>query len=260
IFVGTNRNGICDFKVNNTQYNTQQMFIFNNASTFTVQAISPRTVGFNRWIYTNWSDNGDTTHNVNVTGNMTLTAFYKAQYKLQINSVPGNTFGGNDYFDSASTKTFGVLSKFVLYNGQWFQFKGWDGTGIGSYTSPDSTGNDTAVTVTLYNAIVETARWVVPIGIKPVSTEIPKEFNLYQNFPNPFNPNTKINFDLPKGSDVKIVIYDLLGRETAVIANEQLDAGKYSVDFDASSFASGVYFYRITAGDYTNIRKMMIVK
>lgn len=260
IFVGTNRNNICDFKVNGVQYNTQQQFVFPNASTLTVQALSPKIVGFNRYVYVNWSDNGDTTHTVTVNGNLTLTANYKIQYRLAINSTPGNTYGGNDYFDSSATRTFGVLSRYVFYNGGWYQFAGWNGNGNGSYTSPDSTGNDTVASVTMNNPIVETARWVVPIGIKTIGSEIPKVYALYQNFPNPFNPNTTINFDLPKGSDVKIIIYDLLGREVEMLVNQRLDAGKYSLDFDAAKYASGVYFYRITAGDYVSIKKMMIVK
>ncbi|HJY63654.1 MAG TPA: T9SS type A sorting domain-containing protein, partial [Ignavibacteria bacterium] len=266
--IGTNRSGICDFKVNNVQYNNTQQLIFPNASAVTVQAISPKTVGFTRYVYTNWSDNGDTTHIVTLNSNLTLTAFYKAQYKLQINSTPGNTFGGNDFFDSATTRTFGVLSRDILYQGNWYQFKGWTGSGNGSYTSPDTTGNDTSATVTLRNPIVETANWrTPPIGVKQNGTEIPKVFMLYQNFPNPFNPVTTITFDIPSPSNVNIIVYDLLGREVETVVNQLVEPGKFTIDFNSSNYASGVYFYRIDAqavnkqhGEYSSIKKMVILK
>jgi len=259
--VGTNRPTICDFQVNGNTYNTTQNLIFTNGSVVNVRAISPRIQGFYRYVYLNWSDNGDTAHNITINSNTTLTAIYKVQYRIQMNSVPGNTYGGNDFFDSASTRTFGVLSRDVFFNGNWYQFKGWTGSGNGSYTSPDSTGNDTSATVTLFNPIVELANWrTPPIGIKSISTEIPKVFKVYQNYPNPFNPKTLINFDIPKASDVKIAIYDLLGREVEVIINRNLEPGKYSFDFVALNYASGVYFYRITAGEFTDIKKMLIVK
>lgn len=257
--IGTNRNGICDFKVNGVQYNTLQNLIFPISSSVTVQAISPKVVGFFRYIYTNWSDNGDTTHNVVLNNNLSLTAFYKIQYRLQINSTVGNTFG-DGYHDSAQSFQFGVNSRNVFYQGNWYTFRGWTGTGIGSYTSPDSSGNDTAVTISLLNPIIEAARWGTPIGIQNLSTEIPKEYKLYQNFPNPFNPQTNINFDIIKTGNVKIIMYDLLGREVKTILNMELLPGKYSVDLMADNFASGLYFYRITAGDFVDVKRMLIVK
>jgi len=265
--VGTNRPSQANYKVNGVQYNTTQQFIFNNGSNVTVQAVSPTTIGFNRYVYVNWSDNGDTTHVINVSNSLNLLATFKVQYKLQINSDPGNTFG-SDYFDSASTRTFGVLSRNVFFQNQWYQFKGWSGAGNGSYTSPDTTGNDTSATVTLNNAIVETANWrTPPIGIHQNGTEIPKVFMLYQNFPNPFNPVTKISFDIPNSSNVNIVIFDLLGREVETLVNGIIEPGKFTASFDASNYASGIYFYRIEAkavnrqnGEYSSIKKMVIVK
>jgi hypothetical protein len=257
--IGTNRNTICDFKVNGIQYNTTQQLVFPNASVVTVQAISPKTVGFNRYVYVNWSDNGDTTHTVTMNSNLTLTANYKAQYRLVINSSIGNTFGDN-YYDSNTTAQFRVNSRIFIFNGTSYTFRGWLGNGQGSYTSPDSTGNDSAVSVVMANPIVETARWTAPIGINALGTEIPKEYKLYQNFPNPFNPQTNINFDITKAGNVKIIIYDLLGRDVETLVNMELNPGRYNVDFDGSAFASGLYFYRITAGEFVDIKKMLIVK
>ncbi|MCI0448626.1 MAG: T9SS type A sorting domain-containing protein [Chlorobi bacterium] len=100
------------------------------------------------------------------------------------------------------------------------------------------------------------------------NSEIPEEFNLYQNYPNPFNPTTKIVYHIPKQSFVKLVVYDILGKEIATLVNKQTQAGSYEVQLDASSMPSGVYFYKITAGDgsapltasFTDIKKMILIK
>jgi hypothetical protein len=90
---------------------------------------------------------------------------------------------------------------------------------------------------------------------------IPKDFSLEQNYPNPFNPVTKIAYSIPKESRVTLVVYDLLGREIAkLVNNETKKAGTYIVEFNAFSFASGVYFYRIQAGNYVQTKRMVLVK
>ncbi|MBZ0203588.1 MAG: T9SS type A sorting domain-containing protein [Ignavibacteria bacterium] len=98
------------------------------------------------------------------------------------------------------------------------------------------------------------------IGIQQTSAEIPNSFSLSQNYPNPFNPTTNIKFDIPKSSNVKLVIYDALGREVAVLANEELKAGTYQADWDASEYSSGVYYYKIEAGEFIETKKMIVLK
>jgi outer membrane protein assembly factor BamB len=98
------------------------------------------------------------------------------------------------------------------------------------------------------------------IGISGNNGSIPKSFTLYQNYPNPFNPVTQIKFDVPKVSNVKITIFDVLGREVSILVNGELKAGVYNADWNASSFASGIYFYEIKAGDYRDVKKMVLVK
>ncbi|MBK6539067.1 MAG: T9SS type A sorting domain-containing protein [Ignavibacteria bacterium] len=80
---------------------------------------------------------------------------------------------------------------------------------------------------------------------------MPNEFSLGQNYPNPFNPATKIKFELRNTSFTNLVIYDGLGREVETIVNEQLNAGSYEADWNASNFPSGVYFYKLTTGDFS---------
>jgi photosystem II stability/assembly factor-like uncharacterized protein len=89
---------------------------------------------------------------------------------------------------------------------------------------------------------------------------IPKSFELGQNYPNPFNPATVITYGLPRNSFVKLSIYDDLGREVKVLVNSQENAGSYSVNFDANNLPSGVYFYRIEAGNYSDTKKLILIK
>ena len=89
---------------------------------------------------------------------------------------------------------------------------------------------------------------------------VPERFSLDQNYPNPFNPLTVIRYQLPVQSRVTLKIYDVLGQEVATLVNEIQDAGFKSVKWNAGSMASGMYMYRIVAGTYSEVRKMMIIK
>jgi hypothetical protein len=97
-------------------------------------------------------------------------------------------------------------------------------------------------------------------GIIPVSNEIPSGFNLQQNYPNPFNPATNIKFSIPKAGLVILKVYDIAGCEVAELVNQSLNAGTFNYDFDASHLSSGVYFYKIAADGFTDVKKMMLVK
>lgn len=97
------------------------------------------------------------------------------------------------------------------------------------------------------------------IGITNISS-VAKEFSLSQNYPNPFNPNTKINFSIPKSDYVSLRVYDMLGREVSVLVNGQLTAGEYQADFNAKGLSSGMYYYSLRAGEYVDVKKMVLVK
>ncbi len=108
-----------------------------------------------------------------------------------------------------------------------------------------------------------------PVGIININSEIPKEFSLSQNYPNPFNPSTKIQFSISRtpltplsqrGDNVRLVVFDVLGREIATLVNEQLQPGTYEVDFDGSKFSSGIYFYTIQAEGFIDTKRMILVK
>ena len=99
-----------------------------------------------------------------------------------------------------------------------------------------------------------------PSGITGNGTNLPDKFELSQNYPNPFNPVTKINYAIPKQSVVTVKVFDMLGREVAVLVNEQKAAGYYSIDFDATALSSGVYIYKMKAGEYVQTKKMVLLK
>lgn len=99
-----------------------------------------------------------------------------------------------------------------------------------------------------------------PVSASLGNGSLPTEFSLAQNYPNPFNPTTVISFALPTASSVTLSIYNVLGQEVSTLLNTTLPAGEHQVEFDASSYASGVYFYRLSADSFSDTRKMMLVK
>ncbi len=88
----------------------------------------------------------------------------------------------------------------------------------------------------------------------------PKEFKLEQNFPNPFNPTTTIQYQLPQDAKVTLKVYDILGSEVATLVNEEQEAGYKEVKFNGSNIASGMYVYRLHSGNFVSTKKMMVVK
>jgi hypothetical protein len=89
---------------------------------------------------------------------------------------------------------------------------------------------------------------------------IADNYSLSQNYPNPFNPSTTIKFSIPKSEYVSLKIYDIMGKEIATLVNSQLNMGSYSVDFNAKNLSSGVYFYKLISGDFTEVKRMTLVK
>ncbi len=93
-----------------------------------------------------------------------------------------------------------------------------------------------------------------------VSYDVPAEFVLSQNFPNPFNPSTRISYFVPKESFVSIRVYDFLGREVTTLVSETKSTGSYELSFDASNLPSGTYFYTLIADNYSETKKMILIK
>jgi len=162
--------------------------------------------------------------------------------------------GTNSHANLTTTGAIGNNTEYMLpANNEWatkilqmplgtdkVMFTAWSAFGnnafIDDINAGGSTGNGTQLTLT------------------------PDTYSLAQNYPNPFNPTTKINFAIPKQGFVTLKVYDMLGKEVANLVNEVKVAGNYSVDFNAASLASGVYFYRIEASDFVDTKRMMLIK
>ncbi|MCH8874350.1 T9SS type A sorting domain-containing protein [candidate division KSB1 bacterium] len=100
----------------------------------------------------------------------------------------------------------------------------------------------------------------VIVGIENEINIIPEAYSLNQNYPNPFNPTTQIQFSLPQDSDIRLAVFDLLGREVQVLAEGRYTAGTYSVAFDGTNLASGVYLYQLQAGTQRLTGEMILMK
>jgi hypothetical protein len=122
--------------------------------------------------------------------------------------------------------------------------------------------NMRSVSEYVYNAVNNETREFRIDAVTGVSEEntIPKSYALYQNYPNPFNPSTTIEFDIPERTNVKLIIYDILGREVKKLIDKELDPGKYKVNFDAKDLSSGVYFYTLRTPKFTKTDKMLLIK
>jgi len=102
-------------------------------------------------------------------------------------------------------------------------------------------------------------------GVNQISSNIPDNFSLSQNYPNPFNPTTNIKFQIAKSSNVKLTIYDVIGKEVEILVDKKLEAGGYQADFDGTNLPSGVYYYQLTVNSeqltkYTETKKMVLIK
>jgi len=101
---------------------------------------------------------------------------------------------------------------------------------------------------------------IVISSMEKVDNAIPSEYHLGQNFPNPFNPTTKIQFDLPQSGYVTLKVCTALGQEVATLVAGNISAGRYEAEWNASGMASGVYFYRLQAGNFIQVRKMLLIR
>ena len=112
----------------------------------------------------------------------------------------------------------------------------------------------------IYLLKTDTTLNVPVVGIKNIVSEIPKEYSLSQNYPNPFNPVTNIQFKVASSKFVKLVVYDLLGRQVKTLVNEYKQAGIYQVSYNAEGLSSGIYFCRMTAGEFSDVKRMVLVR
>ncbi len=113
-------------------------------------------------------------------------------------------------------------------------------------------------TKAILNDVIEKATDIVT-GVDD-NTSVVKEFALAQNYPNPFNPTTTISYAIPKNVQVELKVYDLLGNEIVTLVNKEQASGNYSVQFDGANLSSGIYFYKMSAGNFVSAKKLILMK
>lgn len=185
----------------------------------------------------------------------------KTQFRVSTSvtpsGIPVTVTGGNSFYDSSTTASLSLSALQLQWNGLTYYFQNWQGFGPGAYT-----GNNPSPQIVMNNAVIETVNYdtIPPIGIVPIGSEVPKVYALHQNYPNPFNPTTSIKFDMPKDGQLSLKVYDLLGKEVAVLFDGVKQAGFYEATFNGTSLASGVYFYKMVSGDFTSVKRLVILK
>ncbi|KAB2921056.1 MAG: T9SS type A sorting domain-containing protein, partial [Bacteroidetes bacterium] len=142
----------------------------------------------------------------------------------------------------------------------WTDLANVDGTVNTAYNAGDGIHLNNAGHRLLYDRVVAAGVWNSITGVRPADEPLPATFALAQNFPNPFNPSTTIRFALPQATEVSLKVYNLLGQEVAVLVQGPKAAGVHAVTFNGAGLASGVYIYRIQAGTFQTVKKMMLVK
>lgn len=191
-----------------------------------------------------WQPTGITTsivHNVEVYGKFAIAAHYTAGVRvININNPAAPT-------EEAWYDTYPSNNNFT-YNGCW---------GVYMFPSGKIAASDRQT-----GLYVLKTTFPLITGVQGSPGEVPSEYKLSQNYPNPFNPSTKINFSIPKSSSVSLKVFDVSGKEVATVVNDRRDAGSYEVAFDAGLYGltSGVYFYRLTTNDFSQTKRMVIVK
>jgi hypothetical protein len=208
---------------------------------------------------------------VTIAGPATLTAGATGNYTVTVKNT-GSFNSGVDIATSSGTLAAGTDAVLKVSSGEVVHQKNMTGSGSlvynFRYTAPATTG-----TVTLYATGCGTSSskpgWAfapnfsvtvsAATDVKETGAKV-NGYNLTQNYPNPFNPSTKISYSIAKDEYVTLNVYNVAGKEVARLVDGQRSAGEYSVSFNASELPSGVYFYKLSAGSFTQIKKMVLTK
>lgn len=192
----------------------------------------------------------------NFTGNGTKNLFYLNRSPLQkivwakfgTNIIPQSDYcfnleNGWIIFKNAPSNSVAVSVRYIASHSLDFAVSNWDNSGVGNYVFKNN----------------------FLVGVNKNISEIPDKYKLYQNYPNPFNPATTIKFSIlsnvkSKTSNVKLIVYDILGKEVGILVNENLQPGEYEANFNGSLITSGIYFYKLIMGDFSETKKMILIK
>ena len=224
-----------------------------------------------------------TNSGMNWTSQLTPTSQYI--YSIWFNSLTNGMRGGSGiYFTSNSGLNWNQTSSLISNSGMTGEGNKWWSVQYGSPSIFYSSNNGTNWSTQFYDTAIQFTHITIPrnhlnqysvwaignpgkiyrlnsmVGVQQISNEIFKEYYISHNYTNPFNPTTKINFEIPLGGFVKINIYNLLGKEIKAIVNEYKNAGKYEIEFVASDLTSGDYFYKIETDNFKVQKKMILLK
>ncbi|MBA4250214.1 MAG: hypothetical protein C0425_01565, partial [Chlorobiaceae bacterium] len=238
--------------------------VFFNDSTLTDTTFTLATLLDGRnYFWRVWAKN--TTGNSSFTGGRRLTTKLNSPDSVTVRVVPRAI--QLNWADRSASETFTHILKrtgtgnFILYDSVLTDVRTFNDTNVvggTSYSYRLYSSNSLAISDTTVE------RTIIFTSVKDISTTVPSEFKLSQNFPNPFNPVTVIHFEIPMveagNIDVSLTVYDVLGKEVAVLVNESKNPGVYEVTFDASRLPTGIYYYSLRAGDFIETRKMIFVK
>jgi hypothetical protein len=155
----------------------------------------------------------------------------------------------------ANDSLFNTVIHDTLVNTSSFNFYDWFAVNIDNLYWKVRTINDGGI-----GPWSKTSRFNIILTDVKDETQLPTEFALMQNYPNPFNPSTKISYQLPVSSNVTLKVFDVLGNEIATLVNEEKPSGMYNVQFTMNNLSSGIYFYKLTAGDFAQSKKMILLK
>ena len=171
------------------------------------------------------------------------------------------TDNNNGYLSLISTSLgIGKIYKTTNTGANWYLQQTFSGTNNAYIKSIKFININTGFACGGGTTIWKTTNGGGPIGIQNISTEIPSKYSLSQNYPNPFNPTTRISFKVASYKVIKLQVFDILGKEVATLVHEKLAPGTYEATFDGSAYPSGVYFYKLTAGDFSETKKLTLIK
>ncbi|RPI13490.1 MAG: T9SS C-terminal target domain-containing protein [Ignavibacteriae bacterium] len=200
--------------------------------------------------------------------NLTMTKFYEGimdTVYTKTSVTLSSTMGQWMLIELNHPFPYDPTKSLIVFMGQC----GYSGTGTGIYNSTKSgirrVWSVGGCPFTPYasgdGALCDFGVDVVPwTGIEPPAAKIPESFTLGQNYPNPFNPSTKIEFSVPEEGYITIDVFDMLGRNVQTLASNTYKPGKYAVEFDADKLAGGVYYYTLRSGNFTDTKKMVLIK
>lgn len=273
ILLGTDYNGI--YRSLNNGYNWNQTSLNNKLVNSIVIRDSTAFAGTHgcgiyrstnsgiNWIQTTINNNN--INSIAINGNYIFAGADNAG--IYISSNNGNSW------------TQVQLNNFSVYSISVYNNKIFAGTSNGMYLSQNNGANwiqknqGFGSTPTIYSILIVNyyvfagtsnkvwkRLYTEIIDVKEINSEVPKEYKLNQNYPNPFNQNTLIKFQCSKSAQVELKIYNLLGREIDVLINEKLKPGTYQVSYDAGNLASGIYYYNLVTDEFSDTKKMIILK